>query len=171
MTWEEVTVPGVRAGEPVTSHVRFAAGDVCMVEVKVSDDLDVRGEGPDLFEALASVRRDLEIYGVVLACNGSRRDVFPSPMLRQASAGRFAYELTIPRSVARPAAVDIFAPAPESAVLASVDDQRAWFDRWRESGIGGGRIAVTDRRDLLPALIAEAKTWTRSSGQPMVKPM
>jgi hypothetical protein len=138
LTWEEVAVPGVQAGEPVTSRIRFAAGDVCVVEVKVSDDLDVRGEGSDLFEALASARRDLEAFGVVLACNGSRRDVFPSPMLRQASAGRFAYELTIPRSAARPAAVDIFAPAPESAVLASVDDQRAWFDRWRDYGIGEG---------------------------------
>jgi hypothetical protein len=52
MTWDEVTVPGVRAGEPVTSRIRFTAGDVCMVEVTVGDDLDVRGQGPDLFEAL-----------------------------------------------------------------------------------------------------------------------
>lgn len=134
--WEEVTVPGLRAGEPVTSRIRFAAGDVCIVEVRIGDDLDLRAEGPDLFEALASVRRDLEGHGVVLACNGSRRDVFPSQMLRQASAGRFAYELTMPRSAARPPVVDIFAPAPQSAVLASVDDQRAWFDRWRNSGTG-----------------------------------
>ncbi len=101
-------------------------------------ELVVRGEGPDLFEALASVRRHLEARSVVLACNGSRRDVFPSPMLRQASGGRFAYELEIPRSAARPKTVDIFAPAPESAVLASVDDQRAWFERWRDSGAGKG---------------------------------
>jgi hypothetical protein len=43
-----------------------------------------------------------------------------------------------PASAARPAAVDIFASAPESAVLASVEDQRAWFERWRDSGIGEG---------------------------------
>ena len=86
----------------------------------------------------AHVAEQLARDGVVLACNGSRRDVFPSPMLRQATGGRFAYELTIPRSAARPKAVDIFAPAPKSAVLAAVDDQRAWFERWRDSGIGEG---------------------------------
>ena len=138
MTWEEATVPAIRAGVHVVSRIRFAPGDVCRVEVGVGTDLDLGGEGPDLFEALASVRRDLEAHGVLLACNGSRRDVFPSPMLRQASGGRFAYELTIPRSAARPKAVDIFAPAPKSAVLATVDDQRAWYEQWRDSGIGEG---------------------------------
>jgi hypothetical protein len=136
MTWEEVTVPGLRAGAPVTTGIRFAAGDECVVEAAIGDDLRLRGEGPDLFEALASVRRDLERHDVVLACNGSRRDVFPSQMLRQASAGRFAYVLTIPRSAVRPETVDIFAPAPGSAALASVTDQRAWFDRWTRSGAG-----------------------------------
>ena len=136
MTWEEVTVPAMRAGAPVTSNIRFSVGDECVVEAAVGDDLRPRGEGPDLFEALASVRRDLERYDVVLACNGSRQDVFPSQMQRQASAGRSAYVLTIPRSAVRPEMVDIFAPAPGSAVLASVADQRAWFDRWTRSGIG-----------------------------------
>jgi hypothetical protein len=92
-----------------------------------------------MFEELASVRRDPESHDVILACNGSRRDVFPSPMLRRASGGRFAYVLTIPRSAARPDTVDIFAAAPEAAVLALEDDQRAWFSRWRDSDIGEGR--------------------------------
>ena len=138
MTWEQVALPAVRAGKRVASRVRFAAGDVCVVEAAVGGDPDVRGEGPDLFEALASVRRVLEASGVMIACNGSRKDVFPSQMLRQASGGRFAYVLTIPRSAARPQTVDIFAPAPEFAELASVDGQRAWFDRWLDSGTGTG---------------------------------
>jgi hypothetical protein len=86
--WEEVTVPAVRSGEPVTSRIRFAAGDSYTVEVTVGDDLDLRREGSDMFEELASVRRDPESHDVILACNGSRRDVFPSPMLRRASGGR-----------------------------------------------------------------------------------
>lgn len=136
MTWEQVALPAVRAGKPAAARLRFAVGDVCVVEAAIGDDVDVRGEGPDLFEALASVRRVLEASGVMIACNGSRKDVFPSQMLRQASGGRFAYVLTIPRSPARPQTVDIFAPAPESAELVSVDDQRAWFDRWRDPGTG-----------------------------------
>jgi len=138
LTREQVALPAVRAGKPTAARVRFAAGDVRVVEAAIGDDLDARGEGPDLFEALAAVRRVLEASSVMIACNGSRKDVFPSPMLRQASGGRSAYVLTIPRSAARPPTVDIFAPAPESAELVSVDDQRAWFDRWRDSGIGEG---------------------------------
>jgi len=107
---------------------------MCVVEVRVGDNLDVCGEGSDLFEALASVRRDLKAYGVVLACNGARQDVFPSPMLRQATMGCRAYVLTMPRSTAAPPTVDIFATAPESSVLAPVEEQRAWFDRWRQAG-------------------------------------
>jgi hypothetical protein len=129
-------VPAVRHGKPLTSHIRFSAGDTCVVEVRMADDLTARGEGPDLFEALASARRDLEADGVQLACNGARKDVFLSPMLRQSTAGRRAYVLAIPRSTTRPSTVDIFAAAPESSELATVDEQRAWFDRWRRSGPG-----------------------------------
>ena len=131
-------VPAARRGEPVTSRVRFAAGDVFVVEVKVGGDLEVRGEGPDLFEALASARRSLEADGVVLACNGARRDVFPSAMQRQAAGGRYAYVLEMPRAASRPPVVDIFALAPEASVLVTVDEQREWFDRWRQAGPGEG---------------------------------
>ena len=138
MTWEEVTVPAVRDGELVTSHVRFATGDACVVEVKVGD-VDSRGEGSDLFEALVQARRGLEAQDVLLGCNGARRDVFPSAMQRQAAWGRRAYVLTVPRTTARLPVVDIFAAAPELSALSTVDEQRAWFDRWRESGSGEGR--------------------------------
>jgi hypothetical protein len=116
--------------------VRFAVGDVCVVEVSVGDDIDSRGEGPDLFDALVSARRELEAQDVLIGCNGARRDVFPSAMLRQATRGRRAYVLTVPRTASRPSTVDIFAPAPDMSALATVDEQRAWFDRWRETGPG-----------------------------------
>ena len=135
---EEIVVPATRRGEPVTSRVWFAAGEVCVVEIRVGGELEVRGVGPDLFEALASARRSLEADGVVLACNGARRDVFPSAMQRQAAGGRYAYVLEMPRSASRPPVVDIFALAPESSVLATVDEQRDWFDRWRQTGSGEG---------------------------------
>jgi hypothetical protein len=116
--------------------VRFVIGDVCVVEVSVEGAPWVRGEGSDLFEAFAAVRRVLEAEEVLLVCNGCRRDVYPSPMLRQASAGRHAYVLHLPRSTAQPPTVDIFGAAPEPAILATVDEQREWFDRWRKSNMG-----------------------------------
>jgi hypothetical protein len=107
MTWEEVTVPVVRGGELVTSRVRFTVGDSCVVEVSVGDDVHARGKGPALFGALVSARRELETHDVLVACNGARRDVCPSAMLRQATGGRRAYVLTVPRTAARPPTVDI----------------------------------------------------------------
>jgi hypothetical protein len=115
------------------SRVRFCAGDVCVVEVTIENSLNARGEGADPFEALASARRILEVHGILLSCNGARRDVYPSPMLRQAAAGRHAYVLTLPRTRERPQTVDIFAPAPNIADIATVDGQRAWFDSWQQS--------------------------------------
>jgi hypothetical protein len=138
MTWEEVTVPAIRGDERLASRIRFAVDDVCLVEVWAGDDIDARGEGPDLFEALVSARRELEARDVLVGCNGARRDVFPSPMLRQAVRGRRAYVLTLPRTTARPPTVDVFAAAPDLTFLATVDEQRAWFDRWRQSGLAEG---------------------------------
>lgn len=134
MTWEEVTVPAVRGGQSVTARVRFAAGDeVCVVQVSSGDDVTAKGEARDLFAALAAARRELEVQGVQLACNGARLDVWPSGMLRQAGYGRRAYVLTMPPSVAQPSTVDIFEPAPGSSVLATVDEQREWFRRYWDS--------------------------------------
>jgi hypothetical protein len=133
MTWTATTVPALRGDEQLTASLRYAAGDVCVVEVEIDGSLAARGEGPDLFEALAAARRILEAHDVLLACNGSRRNVFPSPMLRQAASGRRAYVLALPRSDAKPPTVDIFDPAPDLSTVVTVDEERAWFDQWRPS--------------------------------------
>lgn len=117
----------------LTSRVRFETGDICHVQVTCGD-LAVVGEGPDLFAALVSARRDLEVHAYQLMCNGARRDVYPSPMQRQALSGRRAYVLTLPRTLSKPPTVDIFDEAPDPSTLASVDEQRAWFDQWRQTG-------------------------------------
>jgi hypothetical protein len=141
MKWEEVTIPVVHGTDRVSGLLRFSADTINVVEVKVSEDIEARSDGPDLFEALVSVRRDLERSSLLLACNGGRRDVFPSPMLRQAAAGRFAYVLVLPRTQAKPSTVDIFAPAPEGSVLATVAEQRSYFDTWCQSGSENGRVS------------------------------
>jgi hypothetical protein len=87
----------------------------------------VTGRGVDLFDALVGARRSLEAAGAMIACNGARRDVYPSQMLRQSTGGRRAYVLGDPRG--RRASVDIFGPADWSLIV-SVDDQREEFVRW-----------------------------------------
>ncbi|WP_460573188.1 hypothetical protein [Humibacter soli] len=115
--------------------MRFAAGDICVVEVSVDGGIEASAEGPDLFEALALVRGQLEVHEVLIGCNGARRDVFPSVMQRQATIDRRAYVLAMPRGASRPSTVDVFAPAPDMSLLGTVDEQRAWFDTWRQSGL------------------------------------
>jgi hypothetical protein len=102
MTWSEVTVPATHRGQLAVAFLRFTVGDVCLVEVDLGGELGARASGSDLFEALVAARRLLEDQGVLLACNGCRRDVFPSPMLRQAAHGRRAYVLILPRTDASP---------------------------------------------------------------------
>lgn len=141
MTWEEVTVPAVRGGQQVSARVRFRAADAaCDVQVSVSEDVSARGQARDLFAALQVARRELEADGVQLACNGARLNVWPSGMLRQAGRGRRGYVLTMPPApAAQPSTVDIFESAPESAVLATVDEQRDWFHRYWDSITNKGR--------------------------------
>lgn len=118
----------------MTVRVRFATGNgACVVQVSSGEDVSARGEARDLFAALAVARRELEVQGVQLACNGARLDVWPSGMLRQAGYGRRAYVLTMPPTVVRPSTVDIFEPAPKSSVLATVDEQHEWFRRYWDS--------------------------------------
>jgi hypothetical protein len=131
MTGEEITVPAFHGGQSVTVHIRFTAGnEECVVWVSYGADVRVKGEARDLFAALAVARRELETQGVQLACNGARLDVWPSGMLRQTGYGRRAYVLTMPPTVVQPSTVDIFEPAPESSVLATVDEQHEWFRRY-----------------------------------------
>ena len=79
---------------------------------------------------LVAARRGLEAHGFLLGCNGGRRDVYPSAMLQQTSQGRRAYVLSSPPGGSRLPAVDIFAPAPDLSLVATVDEQRASFERW-----------------------------------------
>lgn len=137
MTWEERELPVLTNGSIRSSCVRFEAGDVCTVEVLV-DNVCTTATGSDLFEALAVVRGQLFERDIIVMCNGARRDVFPSQMLRQATSGRRAYVLRVPRGRARPPIVDIFDPAPKDAVFDTVDGQYAAFQQWVASEISEG---------------------------------
>jgi hypothetical protein len=132
MTWEVREVLVARQMGALPAQVRFEVSEICSVEVACAGEVIGR-DGPDLFAALASVRRDLEARRYLLMCNGSRRDVYPSAMQRQALRGRRAYVLRFPRTTAKPESVDIFDPVADLGSLASVDEQRSWFDRWRQS--------------------------------------
>lgn len=130
-------IPALRNGSELFAELRVVEGDISRVEVVVPQEGRVVGSGGDLFEALEHVRLSLEDKGVLLACNGCRRDVYPSPMLRQAVHGRRAYVLEIPRDGRRPPTVDIFEPALDLSAVVTVEEQRQWFERWWMSPVSG----------------------------------
>ncbi|MFF1793198.1 hypothetical protein ACFVXQ_02980 [Kitasatospora sp. NPDC058263] len=133
MIWTEVELTMVGAGQAQPARVRFAVDSTCFVEVLFESGKSFSGGGSDLFDALSAVRRIIEPSGFLVACNGARRNVFPSPMLRQATAGRRAYVLEIPRTSNRPPVVDIFEPA-EGLEVCTVDEQLNWHSQWLASG-------------------------------------
>lgn len=139
VTWTQAPVALVGKAARAAGVIRFAQQTPCVVEVWVDSDRVAIGEGLDLFDALIETRRSLEQKGWLLACEGSRRDVYPSPMLRQATCGRRAYVLTKPRSTKRPPTVDIFDAAPDDADIVTVSEQRAAFDEWLPPRFGRGR--------------------------------
>jgi hypothetical protein len=82
------------------------------------------GRGPDLFEALAEVRRRLEADGCLVAVQGARRDTFPSGMGRDMGGGAQVYVLR----PGEPAGelVGTFDDAP-AELLGTVDEQHRNF--------------------------------------------
>lgn len=116
-------------------YVSAAEGNVPRVSLEFPEGNSLSGQGGDLWEALVVLRLELERLGFLLSCNGSRRNVFPSAMLRQTSGGRLAYALTLPRGDHAGPAVDILDPAGPTHDLTTVALQREWFDAWLASDL------------------------------------
>lgn len=84
--------------------------------------------GPDAFEALVRLRRQLEPDGLMVAVQGARRDTYPSGMARDMGGGMKVYilQLGVP---GRPDLVETLDDAmPEQ--LGTVDEQKAFNSVW-----------------------------------------
>jgi len=116
-------------GRRVAAQVRMPwSGDFRAVMEVVIDGLPaVKGEEQDYFEALRSVRRQLDPLGVKLLVNGARRDVWASGMARDMGAGLRVY-LT---GGAKPAErlVDLLDPC-DAALVGTVEEQDDFFCEW-----------------------------------------
>jgi hypothetical protein len=85
-------------------------------------------DGPDLFEALRNLRRQLDPLDVRLGCNGARRDAWASGMQRDMGEGRLVY-LLVAGQAGRPVQVDTLGPASLKDV-GTVTEQDAYHTRW-----------------------------------------
>lgn len=84
--------------------------------------------GPDMFEALVRLRRQLEPDGLMVAVQGARRDTYPSGMARDMGGGMKIYVMR-PRPSGRPELVETLDDASPDQ-MATVDEQRAFFEAW-----------------------------------------
>lgn len=106
-------------------------------EVTVAVEMEKRryeATAETFFEALVMVRREMEGLGLFPKCNGALENVYPSGMCLSMGEGRKAYRLTLGRHARMTDLVDIFGP-PEATdgVLATVDDQERFYERWLSS--------------------------------------
>lgn len=87
--------------------------------------------GPDMFEALVGVRRQLEPDGLMIAVQGARRDTYPSGMARDMAGGMQVYVMRAGRRARREDLVETLDNASADQ-LATVDEQRAFAEAWRD---------------------------------------
>lgn len=88
--------------------------------------------GPDMFEVLVRLRRQLEPDGLMVAVQGSRRDTYPSGMARDMGGGMQVY---IMRPGLRGRWEDLVKTLDDASPdqIATVDEQRAFAEAWRTS--------------------------------------
>jgi hypothetical protein len=86
--------------------------------------------GPDMFEALVRLRRQLEPDGLMVAVQGSRRDAYPSGMARDMGGGMQVYVMRPGLRGRREDLVKTLDDAPPEQI-ATVDEQRAFAEAWR----------------------------------------
>ncbi|MFD0277818.1 hypothetical protein ACFVHB_28460 [Kitasatospora sp. NPDC127111] len=103
--------------------------------------------GDDLFEALKSVRLQIEPLGYLLLCNGARIDAHPSGMSRDTTGGRTLYLLKARAARTRVFIFDRANPAD----VGTVADQREFYQAWlrtprRQRLIDRARDAVLELR-------------------------
>ena len=90
--------------------------------------------GPDMFEALVRLRRQLEPDGLMVAVQGSRRDTYPSGMARDMGGGMQVYIMRPGLPGRREDLVRTLDDASPGQI-ATVEDQRAFAEAWR-AGLG-----------------------------------
>jgi hypothetical protein len=80
-------------GERATFEV-IDVGDRCLLVCRYREKT-ISSEESDFFEALVSVRRQLQPHALIPYCYGASLNVFPSGMARDMRQGLKAYKLTL----------------------------------------------------------------------------
>ena len=95
------------------------------VEIAVQlDNVEIVKRSDNFWEALLSVRRELELKEIRLLCKGCCKNVYPSAMMLSMGAGRRAYVLNMGEQAKRESLVDEYS---------SIAEQQNYYDEWCDS--------------------------------------
>ena len=122
-----VRLVGGSDGERAT----FEINDVknrCLLTCRYRDKT-ISSDSTDFFEALVSIRRQLQADGLAPYCYGASLNVFPSGMARDMGQGLKAYKLTLGKHAKSTDLVDIFDEGTDVAP-ADVDAQEQFYRDW-----------------------------------------
>jgi hypothetical protein len=92
----------------------------------------IKARDDNFFNALQTIRRQIEPEGYRLNCYGASLNVYPSNMSLDMGSGDKAYKLTLGQPAKSTDIVDIFDTGSDM-VLATVDKQEAFYNSWFNS--------------------------------------
>ena len=152
-------------------------------------DRDVESSGPDFFEALREVRRQIEPDGWRILCLGASQDVWPCAGESESSNWRAVCRWKL-HDRGRMQRVDIFATGPD-VLVGSIEDQERFHAKYQGSvnrnnrlrslrrklklspgqmaevlGLADAEIPDLERRDSLPEEVDEALDRLETEGHP-----
>jgi hypothetical protein len=122
-----VRLVGGSDGERATFEVNDV-GNHCLLTCRYRDKT-ISSEATDFFDALISIRRQLQRDDLIPYCYGASLNVFPSGMARDMGQGLRAYKLTLGKHARIADLVDIFDEGTD-VVPADVDAQEQFFRDW-----------------------------------------
>ncbi len=114
------------------SIIDFTTTKPWKLRFSLNSEVQYEIEGTDLFDCLAKLRENLDKRHLMLLCNGSRVDVYPSSMMRQMSGGRIAYIHRLGKHCTNEDVVDIFDFA-EANMIGTVQEQKSYYRQWFNS--------------------------------------
>jgi len=132
MNKEETIRAVIPTGEIVNCTARYADTAPWKIVVDCKNNGVFQSEGDDLFEAFLEIRKQLSNKDIFLLCNGSRRNIYPSPMLRQSNGGKKAYLLRLGVPARREDIVNIFDPI-ERNDIDTTESQKEFYNKWLKS--------------------------------------
>jgi hypothetical protein len=122
-----VRLMGGSDGERATFEIN-AVENRCLLTCRYRDKT-ISSEAADFFDALISIRRQLQRDGLMPYCYGASLNVFPSAMARDMGQGLRAYKLLVGKHATRADLVDIFDEGTD-VVPADVDTQEQFYRDW-----------------------------------------